>query len=275
MSDIRATTSIGTPQFKTISSSVVVAADFDELTQDTTVDAYQIIARGGNLRWLAGTDPSTTVGNVWREDKQDTISRTQFLTMRWIAESDDVVMLVSPQEEIVGDNWFLRDAEVVKAQAIIATSFYLDGQEVAGNVSERAYVLAYLPSSEDLVITAGTPLSPTTYALNPSLIAKGFAYTDGSLVYTGTENIIAEIVVSFSVTSSVNNVVIKLFLGKNSVIDTATEMQRKIGTGADVGLGSFSSLMSLSTGDTIDLFVDTDIDATITLEKSVETIISI
>lgn len=78
---------------------------------------------------------------------------------------------------------------------------------------------------------------------------------NGRLTYVGVADVVLHISCSISMTSGSNNQVTHWRLGKNAVTDDASEVQRKIGTGADVGSTALHLIQSMSQGDYVSLWV--------------------
>lgn len=133
-------------------------------------------------------------------------------------------------------------------------------------VSPKAFL--YLTAPEDLVITAGTPISPSA---NISVLdgnISEFEYTGGSLKYIGEIPRTFALFASWSLTSDTNNVIGKSYFGKNGVVDTRSLMQRKIATGLDVGAVASQWMVSVIKNDTLDFFMDASVDATFTIQNA-------
>jgi len=146
-------------------------------------------------------------------------------------------------------------------------------QSQYSKITDRPYTALYVTSPESIAITAGTPISPS---LNIAEISGNlFDYTGGSLKYIGIHPITVTIDGSVSITSTINNIISKVFYGKNGVVDIKTQIDRKIGTGADVGALAASGQFELVTNDTLDFFVDADTDTTLTIEKAYWNIITV
>jgi len=113
---------------------------------------------------------------------------------------------------------------------------------------------------------ANTPVK----GLGTTTTANLFRFdTDGAsnrLRYVGTKTKIFNISASLSLTSTTNNQVLSIYFAKNGTVLNSTRIQRKIGTGADVGAVSISGTVELATGDYIELWLANDLasrDATI------------
>lgn len=132
-------------------------------------------------------------------------------------------------------------------------------------LSIPTYINVSLNAPDALVITAGTPESPSNFTDN---FSSNFSYTTGSIVYTGTDTILVKFTGAISMTSDTNNVIIKASLGTNGTQDTKTQIDRKVGTGADVGALPIEGVFQISTNDTMDFFVDVDISSTITVTRA-------
>lgn len=131
--------------------------------------------------------------------------------------------------------------------------------------AEDSYASLYLNTPEALNITSGTPESLTNISVESSY---NFSYVGGSLVYDGDLDIIVKVDGAVSMISGTNNVVTTVSFGKNGTPDPKTEIDRKIGTGADVGAVPIAGSFTLTKGDKLDFFVDVDISSTITVTKA-------
>jgi len=90
---------------------------------------------------------------------------------------------------------------------------------------------------------------------------------NGRLTYTGTVPVRGLVTASVSMTCTASSQVTHWRLGVNGTTNAATEIQRKIGTGADVGALSITGSVALSTGDHISLWARNETSATnITIE---------
>jgi hypothetical protein len=78
---------------------------------------------------------------------------------------------------------------------------------------------------------------------------------NGRLTYIGLAPVTLHIACTISMTSGNNNQVTHWRLGKNAVPDEASEVQRKIGTGADVGSTALHLIEAMSQGDYLSLWV--------------------
>ncbi len=79
--------------------------------------------------------------------------------------------------------------------------------------------------------------------------------TNGQLKFTGTADRICHIAVSVSLTSSANNQVIHMAVAKTGSTLTPSIIQRKIGTGADIGSTALHAFTDVSTDDYLTLQV--------------------
>jgi hypothetical protein len=78
---------------------------------------------------------------------------------------------------------------------------------------------------------------------------------NGRLTYTGVADVVLHIACSVSMTSGDNQQVTHWRLGKNATPDEASEVQRKIAGGSDVGSTALHLVQSMSTGDYVSLWV--------------------
>lgn len=80
---------------------------------------------------------------------------------------------------------------------------------------------------------------------------------------------------STSMTASTNNTVVTLGMRINGVFEEGVSIDRKIGTGSDVGAIGFSGSFKLSTNDYIEVFVTSSLGGTITFSKTAINILEV
>jgi hypothetical protein len=78
---------------------------------------------------------------------------------------------------------------------------------------------------------------------------------NGRLTYTGVAPVTIHIACTISITSGSNQQVIHARLGKNATPDPASEAQRKIAQGTDVGSTALHLIESMTTGDYVSLWL--------------------
>lgn len=112
--------------------------------------------------------------------------------------------------------------------------------------------------------SATTISDTTTYfkvaGTTTSRTLKNFSMpTDGRLTYTGTPDIHVHVTASLSFTTASNSQIIHVRIGKNGSAtgadSVASEVQGKVGTGADVGDHAVHYDTMLSNGDYLEVFV--------------------
>ena len=86
---------------------------------------------------------------------------------------------------------------------------------------------------------------------------RDFTHVDNRLTYIGAEARVFSIDVAVSMISS-NNIITHWRIAKNGTTIAASEQQRLVGTGADVGNAGVQAEAELSTGDYIELFCTSD-----------------
>ncbi len=133
--------------------------------------------------------------------------------------------------------------------------------------SDKSYAAGHLPAAVTTpTITPGAAqkLDLSTMILD---LAVNFEIVEGSLKYTGSKTAVFMGVSSLSMSANVNNTLVKFYRGKNGVQNENTELQRKIGTGSDVGALALVFAGSLSKDDVIDIFIDSSLEGTVTIEN--------
>lgn len=140
------------------------------------------------------------------------------------------------------------------------TDAKLQGREAGAWVDFRTgpdpHGALFVSSASATAITAGTfvKIAGTTTAGE----LQDFTHTTGRLTYAATPTRIFRVEVTVSTTSDTNNIVITLRLAKNGTTVAASEQDRKIGTGADIGNMTASWLVSLANTDFVEPFADID-----------------
>ena len=79
--------------------------------------------------------------------------------------------------------------------------------------------------------------------------------TNGRLQYDGPEDRVVHLACSFSMTSSNNNQTVYFRVGKNGTSISESTINRKIGTGSDVGSSALHVFFDVSNGDYLELMV--------------------
>lgn len=136
-----------------------------------------------------------------------------------------------------------------------------------------SYGQIYVPAAAAAAVT----ISNTTGYFEcsaPAWTLSGSAHNvdesdgNGRLTYTGATTLRALVTCTVSMTCVGSNDVLHFRIGKNGVTDAASEVQRKIGTGSDVGAAALTFATDLTTGDHVSLFVR---NATATDNVTIET----
>lgn len=144
---------------------------------------------------------------------------------------------------------------------------YFDNVYIAGTAYNspaygEIYITTPLATTITLVDTYYLVLGTTT-----SDELQGFTASNGRLTYTGAANRVTNVVASMAVSSDINNVLLGTKLYKNGVGHDASFIQRKIATAGDIGAQSLTALLTLSTGDYIEIYITSDKAADITFNN--------
>ncbi len=145
----------------------------------------------------------------------------------------------------------------------------LSPDNISGAISPQDYrdALVSLQPSFGMISeqdnTGATTLSDTsTWVLGAlsgtslaALVQRFDSPSSGRLRYTGPVPIATKIIATVSMTSAQNNQVIELGIAVNGVVKSETVVQRKTGTGSDVGSASVVGLVSLDFNDYVEIFV--------------------
>ncbi len=118
----------------------------------------------------------------------------------------------------------------------------------------------YVPAAASAAITISDNTSYFEATAPAWTLSSGGHWFDesggnGRLTYTGAADVVVHIACSVSFRSASNNQMIHMRLGKTGTTDEASEIQRKVGTGADVGSTALHLVTTLSTNDYISLWI--------------------
>ena len=135
----------------------------------------------------------------------------------------------------------------------------------AGEAENRGtYGELYISSSAATsVATVSTPLKAagTTTTGDLSLFDDDTG-TNNRLKYKGTEPKVFHVLACISMTSASNNITFNIYIyvyddsGASGAVITSSKIQRKIGTGADIGALSTQTLVLLDTDDYVEVWVE-------------------
>lgn len=140
---------------------------------------------------------------------------------------------------------------------------------------DRAISHTYIPDGNETSI-ALTAATQTKYQLPVTIRKiKNFAIQEitgqpgvYALHYSGTRNITCLLNASSSVISSAQNVVVKLMMYKNGNIAAGAVIERKIATGGDLGAMALSGSFEAGPGDYFEVYVEADINTTLTFKNT-------
>ena len=128
-----------------------------------------------------------------------------------------------------------------------------------GEISITGPVETVVSTTSDWVKVLGT----TALSSGTQMRMDDASGTSNRLRYTGTTPRILHIAVSVSMTCASNNQVLELAVVKNGLVDAAdiidtnsaaSRIQRKVGTGSDVGATALHAFIPVVTNDYIELF---------------------
>ena len=159
--------------------------------------------------------------------------------------------------------------------AFIFESTFAEIDSVTKFGISKPYFDAYQNAPEALAITAGTPQSPTSISIREQDLVpfiNHFTPTGTSLEYTGIETRVFKLSFSGSIFTNQNNHLVTVLGGRNGAPDYTTSIDRKIGTGADVGAIAGSFFLRLATGDFVDVYFDSSVNASVTITKGLYSI---
>lgn len=118
----------------------------------------------------------------------------------------------------------------------------------------------YVAAADAAAITV-SDTSSYFEATNPAWTLSGGLHLfdesggNGRLTYTGTAEVTCHIALSLSMTSASSNQVLHFRIGKSGTTDAASEIQRKVGTGTDVGALAMHLITNMTNGQYLSLWV--------------------
>lgn len=145
-------------------------------------------------------------------------------------------------------------AAVVAAASGAFTSLSVNGENVKGAGASGAI---YTQSPGQTVITTATSyvkVSATTTAVS-SVLANFDMPANGRLRYTGTDTRKFSIAAYWSATCTTNSQILGAAISKNGNVLPSSIIERKIGTGGDVGAAALGCITDMKTNDYIEVFV--------------------
>lgn len=112
-------------------------------------------------------------------------------------------------------------------------------------------------AAETTVSVAGTYVKAagTTTSVNLHRVTMP---ANNRLTYTGTPDIHAHIACSLSMTSINNNVTVGVGLAKNGTVLEHSKLNRRVGTGTDVGSTALHADAMMSTNDYLEIFISNE-----------------
>ena len=136
----------------------------------------------------------------------------------------------------------------------------------------ESYGVIYITSSSATTLLEDTPAKVAgTTVLSANITAVDFDMpANNRLRYTGTETKVFFVEIAFSMTAASNNQVFEFHLYKGSpdALVPGSTIQRKAGTGADVGAVSLQGELTLATNEYVELWAEnTSSDANATITK--------
>ena len=150
----------------------------------------------------------------------------------------------------------------------ITNNFKITGDLTVGGTiySNASYAHGY-----DANVVVNTIADVATFAIidagwNTTVTANGFTVSGASCTYNGTGGTpkVFRVSGAFSALSDTVNIVVHWALFKNGEKYVSSEISRKIAVIGDIGAMSISTLVSLVTGDILDVRLSADKEAAIT-----------
>jgi len=135
-----------------------------------------------------------------------------------------------------------------------ALNYYCSTSSQWCPISNSSHADYYVSSSAETTISsigAAVKVAGTT----TNVTAKNFTHTDNRATYTGKDTHVFQVTASISMTSAGNNVVASLFVYKNGSVIAASEQQRRVNTGTDVGNAALNVMVELAENDYIEIWI--------------------
>lgn len=159
---------------------------------------------------------------------------------------------------------------MAQTQKTVTAAYRLLADNTSGDISPRdlrdtfeswrprhgqMYVAA--ADSGDITITDSTnyfEATAMTWTLSSGQYEFDESAGNGRLTYTGAETVMVHIACTISMTCASNQQVLHFRIGKSGVTNDASEVQRKVGTGQDVGSTAAHLTTNMSNGDYLSLW---------------------
>ena len=119
-----------------------------------------------------------------------------------------------------------------------------------------AHASAYISTA--ITNTAnGTPAKVAGAGVTTTNLLAGFTHTTpNKLTYTDAATRVFKFTCALTCTHSASNVIMTFSIAKNGSNDATTSIQRKVGTGGDIGAFALEWLVSLAQNDYLELYCD-------------------
>ena len=139
----------------------------------------------------------------------------------------------------------------------------------------RNYAEMYIDDTAPsaIAVTAGTPIKSTGWT--KTMQVQGFTVENSRFTYTVDRQADFQINSSVSFTASAINAIIEMWIYKNGTEIMWSELHCKVGTPGDVGNAGQTLLIKLNKGDYLELYIDTDKNATVTIDNGNINIMSV
>jgi hypothetical protein len=159
----------------------------------------------------------------------------------------------------------MAESQLTTTAALAALADNTDGDISPQDVRNQFETLRmgmgqiFVPATASATVTIANT-NDYVEVTNPAWTLSSGAYlfdevSNGRLRYTGTVPVMAHIACSISMTVSGTNQLTHWRLGLNTATDAASEVQRLIGVGSDVGSTALHLIETLTNGDYISLWV--------------------
>lgn len=161
---------------------------------------------------------------------------------------------------------------------VCAATGYFDTLNIAGTgIINRAYGELYVTVTAPSTIASAGEFRVANGTTSATGNIANFTHTNPfRLTYTGTGTAQVFCSINYSITASGNSKVVATRFGKNGTTVTASEIQRKIGTGTDIGAAGQSAIIQMAPNDYVEFFVANTTDTVgVTIEKAVMNVVAI
>jgi hypothetical protein len=238
--------------------------DQSYLTVDSRGDGF--VELGHSLGGKLKVSESGTLFSGANVDIQDTLTTRVFK----VGGSDPVDSISTLKDAIHAETLDKINVDTVLSADAADTVLVNEMALAIRKILRPNDYTSYLPIDSSYttpVLTVNTPtkvLIPTAlkYSRNWSFFDKGGG--DLALRFDGTDSSRFHISMTTSMTTSTSNVIVKLYMYKNGVVEPGIAIARKVSTGTDTGALSIVGAFDMDENDYVEIYAEVDVSCAIT-----------